>query len=120
MPDFSLEWQADLSLSPTGGVETVSGAALTRQRLIRRMLTNPGDDIWDPGYGAGLPRFIGKPMAAQAIAGLVRAQALLEETVVSVVSVTVGDVGISSFSVTLAYVNASAPGTTQILVLPVS
>ena len=120
MPDFSLPWRGDLQLSPSGGVELVDGLLLTEQRLIRRLLTVPGDDIFEPSYGAGLPRYVGKPMHVSAIAGVVQTQALLEETVASVISVTVTNVGVSSFTVTLAYTVTSSPAITQILTLPVS
>ena len=37
MSDLSLPWGGDLSLSPTGGVELISGSQLTRERLVRRL-----------------------------------------------------------------------------------
>lgn len=120
MPDFALPWGGDLQLSPSGGVELFSGSALTLQRLIRRFLTNPGDDIHEPDYGAGLRRFIGKPMHEASLAALVREQAMMESTVASVLSVTVSDAGVSSYVLTVVYIETSDPGTPQILTLPVS
>ena len=119
MPDFALEWSGDLQLSPSGGVELVDGSTLTRQRLIRRLLTNPGDVLFEADYGAGLPRFIGQPMHEASIAALVREQATAEETVADVIDVTVSGVGVSSYVLTIVYVEQSAPGDPQTVTLTV-
>ena len=74
-------WGADLSASPTGDLLTVSGPALGTERVLRRLLTNPGDYIWQPGYGAGLARFVGQPAAPAAIRALIREQMLREPAV---------------------------------------
>ena len=105
MPDFSLPWGGDLSLSPTAGLALVDGAALTEQRLVRRLLTNPGDDPWNPGYGAGLGRFVGLPVNAPALSALISDQGLLEETVASVTSVTVTQDRLGTVSATIVYVD---------------
>jgi phage baseplate assembly protein W len=68
---------------------TVGGASLsvdnfttkTTQRLLRRLLTNPGEYIWQPGYGAGLGRFLGQPINVQALTAVVRSQIFLEAAV---------------------------------------
>lgn len=119
MADLSLDWGGDLELSATGGVELVSGSLLTRQRLIRRLLTVPGDYIWEPTYGAGLPSYIGRPMDLAAMSAVVRDQALLEETVSTVESVTISLVTVSSYLLTVAYTEAGVKGT-QVLTLPIS
>ena len=105
MADFSLPWGGDLSLSPTAGLALVSGAVLTEQRLIRRLLTNPGDDPWNPGYGAGLGRFVGQPVNTAALSALISEQALLEATVASVTSVAVVQDGLGTVSATIVYVD---------------
>ena len=61
MPDISHQFSADLSLSPTGDLATITAPQLTQQRVLRRLLTNPGDYIWHPSYGAGLAAFVGQP-----------------------------------------------------------
>ena len=42
---------------------SASGDLLTTDdptnRILRRLLTNPGDYLWHPDYGAGLPSRIG-------------------------------------------------------------
>lgn len=104
MSDYSLPWGGDLSLSPTAGLALVSGAALTQQRLVRRLLTNPGDDPWNVGYGAGLGRFVGLPVNTPALSALITEQALLEEAVASVTSVTVVQDRLGTVSATIVYV----------------
>ncbi len=119
MPDLSLPWSGDLSLSPTGGVELISGSQLTRERLVRRLLTNPGDLLEDLTYGAGLARFIGRPVDAPAMQALIAEQAEQEATVSSVTSVTVTSDRIGSVTATVAYQEAGIPAS-QLLTLTVS
>ena len=64
----------DLDLSGTGGVAVVTGADQTRQALLRRLCTNAGAYIWQPGYGAGLPARVGSVVDEAAIRALVLAQ----------------------------------------------
>lgn len=120
MPDLSQEWGGDLSLTSTGGLALTDGLDLTRQRLLRRLFTNPGSYIWEPGYGAGLGRFIGRPKDTAAIRAVILEQATQEETVTSVTSVTVQFDGTSSLSLTLAYECSASPGDTQVLSLAVT
>lgn len=74
-------WGSDLSLSPTGDLAPVEGVERSKQRVLRRLLTNPGDYVWHPTYGAGLPRFVGANLDAGKLAGLIRGQMLLEASV---------------------------------------
>ena len=112
MADFALPWGGDLTLSSTAGLALVDGAALTEQRLIRRLLTNPGDDLWNVNYGAGLGRFVGSPVNTAALSALISEQALLEATVASVTSVTVTQDGLGTVSATIVYVDSQgAPQT---------
>jgi phage baseplate assembly protein W len=89
MPDLSHEFGADLALA--------TGVALGRQRVLRRLLTNPGDYIWQPDYGAGLGRFVGQPAAPERIRAVVRSQIFRERSVARspepVVEVQAGDDG---------------------------
>jgi phage baseplate assembly protein W len=81
MPDLSHEFGADLEAGPTGDLAVAQGAAQGRQRVLRRLLTNPGDYIWQPEYGAGLGRFVGSPAAPERIRAVVRSQIFLEPAV---------------------------------------
>jgi phage baseplate assembly protein W len=81
MPDLSHEFGADLLAGPTGDLAVAAGAGLGRQRVLRRLLTNPGDYIWQPEYGAGLGRFVGSPAAPERIRAVVRSQIFREPAV---------------------------------------
>lgn len=71
----------DLSTSPTGDLMPVSGVERGRQRVLRRLLTNPGDYIQHPEYGAGLGRKVGESVNVGEWTALIRGQILLEECV---------------------------------------
>lgn len=100
MADVYHLWGSDLVAGPAqqvpagvsdagGDLLTVGGESLsfdnfttkTTQRLLRRLLTNPGEYIWQPGYGAGLSRFLGQPINVLALTAVVRSQIFLEASV---------------------------------------
>jgi len=81
MSDLSHSFGSDLEVTVSGDLAAVSGSALGQQRVLRRLLTNAGDYIWQLAYGAGLPSMIGMPVDAATIAGLVRSQIFLESAV---------------------------------------
>jgi phage baseplate assembly protein W len=81
MPEISQQYGADLVLSAGGDLAVVDGAQLGQQRVLRRLLTNPGDYLWNPGYGAGLGQFVGKPANAARIRSVVRSQIFQESAV---------------------------------------
>jgi hypothetical protein len=80
--------------------------ALTQQRVLRRLLTNPGDYIWQLGYGAGLGQFVGQPGAPALISGVTRTQMALETSVAATpapsITAIAGDDGTVALSVTYA------------------
>jgi phage baseplate assembly protein W len=53
----------DLSVASNGDILLTDGITLSQQRILRRLLTNPGDYIWELTYGAGLPQFVGQPLS---------------------------------------------------------
>ncbi len=81
MADLAHQWGADLSVGATGDLAVVSGPALGQQRVLRRLLTNPGDYIWQLDYGAGLARFIGQPVNTLQISAVMRSQIFKEAAV---------------------------------------
>ncbi|GGH14917.1 hypothetical protein GCM10007036_14550 [Alsobacter metallidurans] len=81
MPDLYHFWGSDLVAGSTGDVRTVDGSTLGTQRVLRRLLTNPGDLIWHPEYGAGLPRLVGELLDLPALTALIRSQIFLEDAV---------------------------------------
>ena len=80
--DIAHAYGADLQLSATGDLLAVDSVTRSNQRVLRRLLTNPGDYLWQPEYGAGLPARIGTLLDAEEITGLIRAQ-IFEEASVS-------------------------------------
>ena len=83
MTDLSLLFGGDLSVNATGDLQLSDGHTLTQERILRRLLTNPGDYIWQLAYGAGLGQFVGQPGAPAAISGVARGQILQESRVAS-------------------------------------
>src|SRR4051812_13986048 len=81
MSDIAMDWAGDISVSATGDLLSGSGPAIGTERVLRRLLTNPGDYIWHPEYGAGLGRFVGQPTDAAGIQALIREQMRLEPAV---------------------------------------
>jgi phage baseplate assembly protein W len=124
MPDLSHQWGAELEVGPTGDLAVASGPMLGQQRVLRRLLTNPGEYIWQPDYGAGLASFIGQPADALRIRAVVRSQIFKEpavartpEPIIDVQTSPAGSAGVTY--VHIRYVDAPT-GETQILSVPVS
>lgn len=72
---------SDIGLSSTGDLLAVSGTEEGKQRVLRRLLTNPGDYIWHFNYGAGLPKMIGDNVDVDAITAIIDGQMRLESVV---------------------------------------
>lgn len=81
MADAHHIFGGDLVLAATGDLATVTGIPLSQQRVLRRLLTNPGDYLWAPDYGAGLPAFIGETVNPSRVAAVILAQLMLEPAV---------------------------------------
>lgn len=69
--------------SATGDLRTASGSERVKQRILRRLLTNPGDYVFHPEYGAGLGKKIGETVRPGEWKALISGQMLREETVAS-------------------------------------
>jgi hypothetical protein len=74
-------WGEDLELGPTNDLRRVSGTEEGQQRVLRRLLTAPGELVFHPEYGAGLPAYVGALRDLAKIEGLIVSQMLLEATV---------------------------------------
>lgn len=81
MADLNLSWGGDLSVAPSGDLLLADGDDLGAQRVLRRLLTNPGDVVFHSEYGAGLATFVGLPAAPARLAALIGAQAVQESVV---------------------------------------
>jgi phage baseplate assembly protein W len=119
MADISHVVGSDLALGPTGDLAAVSDPSLGQQRVLRRLLTNPGEYIWNLTYGAGLPGMVGRPVNPTSIQGLITSQMLRESAVAQspLPQVTVSsDNGVIVYAY-VQYVDA-ATGQTQVLTVP--
>jgi hypothetical protein len=120
MPDVSHQFGSDLTVGPTGDLAVASGSALGQQRVLRRLLTNPGDYIWQLDYGAGLAGFVGQPARVAQIRAVIRGQ-IFREAAVATTPEPVVDVqfdGNGTLFVDIRYADA-ATGQTQILAFSV-
>ena len=72
MTDAFHYFGSDLSLSATGDLLTADGLDESQQRVLRRLLTNQQDYLWQPTYGAGLPSYIGLPLDQAALSALIK------------------------------------------------
>jgi hypothetical protein len=79
--DIWHDWGSDLAIGPGGDLAIAEEPDRTRLRILRRLLTNAGNYIWQPGYGAGLGLFVGKPVVAEEIGSVIRTQMFNEPTV---------------------------------------
>jgi hypothetical protein len=116
MTDLAHQFGSDLGIGPTGDLAVVSGTVLGQQRVLRRLLTNAGDYIWQLPYGAGLAQFVGQPASVSRIRAVIRGQIFKEAAVARTpepnVDVTVGDDG--TVYVQISYADAQT-GQTQVL-----
>ncbi len=71
----------DLSINADGSLRVAKDTDLGQQRVLRRLLTNPGDYIWHQDYGAGLPRSVGSITDIAQIKALIRQHMFLEPAV---------------------------------------
>jgi phage baseplate assembly protein W len=116
MSDLAHQFGSDLSVGSTGDVAIVSGSALGQQRVLRRLLTNAGDYIWQLGYGAGLAQFVGRPADATRIRAVIRSQIFKETAVARTPEPTIDVVsdGAGTVTVQVSYADAET-NVTQLL-----
>ncbi|HTW27877.1 MAG TPA: hypothetical protein VME92_12175 [Acetobacteraceae bacterium] len=116
MPELSHLWGTDLGVSPTGDLALADGTLRGQQRVLRRLLTNAGDYIWQLPYGAGLAQFVGQPGGEAQIQAVVRSQIFQEASVARtpepVIDVQIAPTGIAY--VHIRYADAET-GATQVL-----
>jgi len=120
MQDVAQQYGTDLTIGPTGDLALATGAVLSQQRVLRRLLTNPGDYIWQLQYGAGLGQFVGQTTNPLQIKAVVRSQISREreiaQTPAPIVDVRMDITG--ALYVSLQYVDVTS-GQTQLLSFPI-
>lgn len=93
---------SDLSTSPTGDLRPVDSTERGKQRILRRLMTNPGDYIFHPEYGAGLGQKIGQSVNINEWTALILGQMLLEDCVAQdpepTVTITIITEGVSVYA----------------------
>ena len=121
MQDVSQLWGSDLAVSATGDLALAAGTQLGQQRVLRRLLTNPHDYIWQLDFGAGLGQFVGQTVNAAMIRAVIRSQIFREASVARspepVIDLSASNDG--GVYVHVRYVDA-ASGSTQVLSFVVS
>jgi phage baseplate assembly protein W len=107
--DIAHEWSSDLSLDNYNDIKMVDGLNETNQRILRRLLTNPGEYLWHQDYGAGLGRYVGVALnteVLQEITQLIISQMYLETSVAKTPIPTVTLVeSIGQLECTIVYFN---------------
>jgi hypothetical protein len=74
-PTFWLDWQRDFLLTPSGSIQTAVGWTAFRQRVVRRIITNPAQQLPDgtftpadyvfvPSFGEGLGSLVDQDFSA--------------------------------------------------------
>lgn len=81
MYDIFHNFGSDIEVSSSGDLALSAGTDVTNQRVYRRLLTNPGDYLWNLNYGGGLAQFIGMPVSTADIEAVVSTQLALEAAI---------------------------------------
>lgn len=111
LSDLSHYFGSDVASSNVGGLQAIGGTVLGQQRVLRRLLTNPGDYIFHPTYGAGVQQWIGRAGGFAKLRAVIRGQMQMEGAVapspepVVQVSAIAGSAG-GGFAVMIAYNDA--------------
>lgn len=120
MADLALIFGGDLAFGVAGDLALASGVALTEQRVLRRLLTNPGDYLWQLSYGGGLGAFVGVAGMANRIAADTRVQLQRESRVARSPTPVIQSVENPTSGVLLSILYAdAASGQSQVLSLPI-
>ena len=81
MSELNHYFGGDISVNNTGDLLSISGTTRSQQRLLRRLLTNPGAYIFHSDYGAGLPAKVGDTLDIPKLRALIRGQVQLEDSI---------------------------------------
>ena len=110
MSDLSQYFGTDLTLSATGDLLLADGVEESKQRVIRRLMTNPLGYLWQPDYGAGLPSYVGAVLNTPELTALIQSQMYLEQSVQPTPQVTLQTIPNGVFA-QVDYTVADTPAT---------
>lgn len=79
--DVAHDWGGDLQLSQTGDLARCITTVRSKQHVLRRLLTSPGDYLVHTEYGAGLPLYVGSNLDLAKVTANIRGQMGLEASV---------------------------------------
>jgi hypothetical protein len=120
MYDIFHEWGNDLAVGSSGDLAVSTGSDTVSQRVLRRLLTNPGDYLWNLDYGGGLAQFVGTPANVADVEAVVRTQLALESAVPTTpepqVSVRVIDAANGYVVANITYADPSSMAPVQLTV----
>ena len=68
MPSEFHWWGIDTQFTAAGDDASVSAINQINQSIVRECLTAPGEYVWEPSYGLGLGRTIGRALTADKFA----------------------------------------------------
>jgi hypothetical protein len=118
MYDIFHEWGNDLVVGSGGDLALSTGSDTTSQRVFRRLLTNPGDYIWNLDYGGGLGQFVGIPAYPADIEGIISTQLALETAVPTTpapqVTASIVDAANGYVAATITYADPSSMAPVQL------
>jgi hypothetical protein len=105
---ITCRWGEDLSVGASGDIGFALVQAEVQQRLVRRLLTNPGEYVWHVDYGAGLGGYVGERYSPGLIEGAVlnglQLEALVAGTPAPLVQTSLSVTGpFSTISVAVQY-----------------
>lgn len=105
LDDVGHFWGGDVFTSPSGDLLRVERSERSKERVLRRLLTNPGELLFHPDYGAGIPKRVGENLDEREISALIRTQMAKEASVAQTPAPSITVVPITNgVSVTLNYV----------------
>ena len=107
MYDIFHEWGSDLAVGNGGDLALSTGSDVIKQRVCRRLLTNPADYLWNLDYGGGLGQFVGLPANLADIEAIIVNQLLLETAVPTTpepqVTITSADIANGFITASITY-----------------
>ncbi|NHN89190.1 phage tail protein [Acetobacter conturbans] len=103
----------DLTVSSDGDLDLATGSDIGKQRVTRRLATNPGDYIFSLDYGAGLPARIGNTDTLSDISAVILQQMKLETSISQSPTpvVEMSDLGYGNRKINIKYSDADTDQT---------